>query len=171
MDILHLVDRLEELFNNSKGVPLTRMVMVDEERMLDLIDQMRLAIPDEIKNSQQIINQKERILAQANEEAHRIIELAKEQAEKLVERDEIVQKAKIIGDEIIQKAREETELIKREADEYAINSLEHLEVELNKILRQVQNGLITLKKEKIVYQNVDQSDNDSKVAQEAKQPE
>jgi len=171
MDILHLVDRLEELFNNSKGVPLTRMVMVDEERMLDLIDQMRLAIPDEIKNSQQIINQKERILAQANEEAHRIIELAKEQAEKLVERDEIVQKAKIIGDEIIQKAREETELIKREADEYAINSLEHLEVELNKILRQVQNGLITLKKEKIVYQNVDQSDNDSKIAQEAKQPE
>ena len=171
MDILHLVDRLEELFNNSKGVPLTRMVMVDEERMLDLIDQMRLAIPDEIKNSQQIINQKERILAQANEEAHRIIELAKEQAEKLVERDEIVQKAKIIGDEIIQKAREETELIKREADEYAINSLEHLEVELNKILRQVQNGLITLKKEKIVYQNVDQSDDDSKVAQEAKQPE
>ena len=171
MDILHLVDRLEELFNNSKGVPLTRMVMVDEERMLDLIDQMRLAIPDEIKNSQQIINQKERILAQANEEVHRIIELAKEQAEKLVERDEIVQKAKIIGDEIIQKAREETELIKREADEYAINSLEHLEVELNKILRQVQNGLITLKKEKIVYQNVDQSDNDSKVAQEAKQPE
>jgi len=171
MDILHLVDRLEELFNNSKGVPLTRMVMVDEERMLDLIDQMRLAIPDEIKNSQQIINQKERILAQANEEAHRIIELAKEQAEKLVERDEIVQKAKVIGDEIIQKAREETELIKREADEYAINSLEHLEVELNKILRQVQNGLITLKKEKIVYQNVDQSDNDSKVAQEAKQPE
>jgi len=171
MDILHLVDRLEELFNNSKGVPLTRMVMVDEERMLDLIDQMRLAIPDEIKNSQQIINQKERILAQANEEAHRIIKLAKEQAEKLVERDEIVQKAKIIGDEIIQKAREETELIKREADEYAINSLEHLEVELNKILRQVQNGLITLKKEKIVYQNVDQSDNDSKVAQEAKQPE
>jgi len=171
MDILHLVDRLEELFNNSKGVPLTRMVMVDEERMLDLIDQMRLAIPDEIKNSQQIINQKERILAQANEEAHRIIELAKEQAEKLVERDEIVQKAKIIGDEIIQKAREETELIKREADEYAINSLEHLEVELNKILRQVQNGLITLKKEKIVYQNVDQSDDDSKVAQEAKQSE
>jgi len=171
MDILHLVDRLEELFNNSKGVPLTRMVMVDEERMLDLIDQMRLAIPDEIKNSQQIINKKERILAQANEEAHRIIELAKEQAEKLVERDEIVQKAKIIGDEIIQKAREETELIKREADEYAINSLEHLEVELNKILRQVQNGLITLKKEKIVYQNVDQSDNDSKIAQEAKQPE
>ena len=171
MDILHLVDRLEELFNNSKGVPLTRMVMVDEERMLGLIDQMRLAIPDEIKNSQQIINQKERILAQANEEVHRIIELAKEQAEKLVERDEIVQKAKIIGDEIIQKAREETELIKREADEYAINSLEHLEVELNKILRQVQNGLITLKKEKIVYQNVDQSDNDSKVAQEAKQPE
>ena len=145
MDILHLVDRLEELFNESKSVPLTRKVMVDEERMLDLIDQMRLAIPEEIKNSQQIINQKERILAQANEEARRTIELAKDQAAKLVERDEIVQKAEVMGENIILKAREETKLIKREADDYAIDSLEHLEVELSKILMQVRNGINTLK--------------------------
>jgi vacuolar-type H+-ATPase subunit H len=145
MDILHLVDRLEELFNESKSVPLTRKVMVDEERMLDLIDQMRLAIPEEIKNSQQIINQKERILAQANEEARRTIELAKDQASKLVERDEIVQKAEVMAENIILKAREETKLIKREADDYAIDSLEHLELELGKILMQVRNGINALK--------------------------
>ena len=126
MDILHLVDRLEELFNESKSLPLTHKVMVDEERMLDLIDQMRLAIPEEIKNSQQIINQKERVIAQANEEARRIVDLAKDQAAKLVERDEIVQKAEAMGENIILKAREETKLIKREADNYAVDSLEHL---------------------------------------------
>jgi vacuolar-type H+-ATPase subunit H len=145
MDILHLVDRLEELFNESKSLPLTHKVMVDEERMLDLIDQMRLAIPEEIKNSQQIINQKERVIAQANEEARRIVDLAKDQAAKLVERDEIVQKAEAMGENIILKAREETKLIKREADNYAVDSLEHLEVELSKILMQVRNGINTLK--------------------------
>ena len=49
MDILHLVDRLEELFNDSRSVPFTHSVMVDEERILDIIDQMRVSIPEEIK--------------------------------------------------------------------------------------------------------------------------
>ena len=49
MDILQLIDRLEELFNESKAIPLTRNVMVDEDRMLDIIDQMRIAIPEEVK--------------------------------------------------------------------------------------------------------------------------
>jgi hypothetical protein len=145
MDILHLVDRLEELFNESKSIPLTHKVLVDEERMLELIDQMRLAIPEEIKSSQQIINQKERIFAQANEEAHRTIELAKEQSAKLVEKDLIVQKAEVMAENIIQKARQETRQINNEADSYAVNSLEHLETELGKVLVQVRNGLNALK--------------------------
>jgi hypothetical protein len=145
MDILHLVDRLEELFNESKSIPLTHKVLVDEERMLELIDQMRLAIPEEIKSSQQIINQKERIFAQANEEAHRTIELAKDQSVKLVEKDMIVQKAEVMAENIIQKARQETKQINYEADSYAVNSLEHLETELGKILVQVRNGLNALK--------------------------
>ncbi len=145
MDILHLVDRLEELFNESKPMPLTHKVMVDEERMLDLIDQMRLAIPDEIKKAQQIINQRDRIIAQAHEEANRTIELSKEQSEKLVERDEIVERATHRAEEIKRQALEETKQIKKEADFYAIDSLEHLEIELSKILAQVRNGIQTLK--------------------------
>ena len=49
MDILHLIDRLEELFNESRAIPFTHNVVVDEEKMLDLIDQMRVAIPDEMR--------------------------------------------------------------------------------------------------------------------------
>ena len=67
MDILELVDRLEELFNASRGIPFTRSVIVDEERMLDLIDQMRVTIPDEVRKAQQLLAQRERILAQAKD--------------------------------------------------------------------------------------------------------
>ena len=145
MDILHLVDRLEELFNESKPMPLTHKVMVDEERMLDLIDQMRLAIPDEIKKAQQIINQRDRIIAQAHEEANRTIELSKEQSQKLVDRDEIVERATHRAEDIKRQTLEETKQIKKEADFYAVDSLEHLEIELTKILAQVRNGIQTLK--------------------------
>jgi len=145
MDILHLVDRLEELFNESRSLLWTRKVLVDEERMLDLIDQMRLAIPEEIKKSQQIINQKELVIAKAHEEARRTIDLAKQQGEKLVERDVIVKNAEIMAEEIRQRAREDTKMIKREADAYSIESLEHLEIELAKILVQVRNGISALK--------------------------
>jgi hypothetical protein len=71
MDILHLVDRLEELLNQSRPFPFTHNVIVDEDRMLDIIDQMRVAIPDEVKKSQKIMQERDRILAQATEEASR----------------------------------------------------------------------------------------------------
>ena len=73
MDILHLVDRLEELFNESRSVPFTHSVIVDEGKMLDIIDQMRVSIPEEIKKAQQIITQRDRILAQSKEEANRTL--------------------------------------------------------------------------------------------------
>jgi len=65
MDILHLVERLEELFNESFAIPLTNNVIVNEDRMLEIIDQMRISIPDEVKNAQQVIAQRDRVLAQA----------------------------------------------------------------------------------------------------------
>ena len=55
MDILQLIDRLEELFNAAKAVPFTHNVVVDEDRMLELIDQMRIAIPEEVKKAQQVL--------------------------------------------------------------------------------------------------------------------
>ena len=54
MDILQLIDRLEELFNDGKPIPFTHNVAVDEDRMLDIIDQMRIAIPEEVKKAQKL---------------------------------------------------------------------------------------------------------------------
>lgn len=54
MDILQMIDRLEELLNESRPLPFTHNVIVDEDRMLDLIDQMRVSIPEEVKKAQQL---------------------------------------------------------------------------------------------------------------------
>jgi len=147
MDILHLVDRLEELFNESKPIWFTHSVVVDEDRMLDLIDQMRVTIPEEIKKSQQLLSQRDRILAQAQEEANRTIALAREKAEKLVENDPITQAAQIKAEQIIAQARMESEITKKETDTYIIDSLTAMEQELEKISAQVRNGITALQKD------------------------
>ena len=84
MDIMHLIDRLEELFNESRPIPFTHNVIVDEDRMLDLIDQMRVAIPEEMKKAQQLLAQRDRTLAQAQEEANRTLALAREKSDQMI---------------------------------------------------------------------------------------
>lgn len=148
MDILHLVDRLEELFNESRSIWFTHSVIVDEDRMLDLIDQMRVSIPEEIKKSQQLLSQRDRVMAQAQEEANRTLALAREKGEQLLERDSIVQAAQARADQIINQAKLEVEATKSEADDYVLNALSKLEIELERSLNQVRNGIRTMSGEK-----------------------
>jgi len=141
MDILHLVDRLEELFNESRPIPFTHNVIVDEDKMLDLIDQMRVAIPEEVKKAQQLVAQRDRILAQANEEATRIKDMAREKSEQLVERDAIVEAARARAEQIIAQAQYDIQSFRQEADTYVMETLRNLEVEMDRALAQIRNGI------------------------------
>jgi cell division septum initiation protein DivIVA len=148
MDILHLIDRLEELFNDSRPIPFTHNVIVDEDRMLDLIDQMRVAIPDEVKKAQQLTAQRDRILAQAQEEVNRTLALAREKSDQLVERDSIVEAAKSRSDQIIEQAQLDIVAMRREADVYVLETLTRLEMEMDRSLTQIRNGIRLLQQEK-----------------------
>jgi cell division septum initiation protein DivIVA len=144
MDILHLVDRLEELFNQSRPIPLTHNVIVDEDRFLEIIDQMRISIPDEVKKAQQVTAQRDRVLAQAQEEASRTVALAKQKADEAIDRDAIVQAAQARSEQILAQARGEAEGLRREADDYIVEALGSLENELSQLLNQARNGIAKL---------------------------
>lgn len=148
MDIMHLVDRLEELINKGRPIWFTHSVIVDEDRILDLIDQMRVAIPDEVKKAQQQLAQRDRILAQAQEEANRTIAIAREKSEQLVSRDAIVQAAQARAEQILLQGRAEAEKTRRDADDYVIDTLRRLEMEMERLLTQVRNGILTLESER-----------------------
>jgi cell division septum initiation protein DivIVA len=147
MDILYLVDRLEELFNTSRPIPLTHNVIVDEDRMLDLIDQMRVTIPEEVKKSQDVLARRDRILAQAQEEANRTLAIAREKSKQLTEQNSVVKAAKARAEEIKQQAQAEAEETRREADKYVIQTLSRLEMELERPLNQIRNGIIALQEQ------------------------
>ncbi len=140
MDILNLIDRLEELFNSSRAVPFSRNILVDEDKFLDLIDQMRVTIPEEIKNSQKMLSDRDRTLAQAQEQAQRTLRIAREQSADILERDSMVEEAKARGDRILEQARLDAEATRLEADEYVLESLTNLEREMERVLSQIRNG-------------------------------
>jgi hypothetical protein len=141
MDILHLVDRLEELFNNSRAIPLTHNVIVDEDKFLDIIDQMRISIPEEVKKAQEVFTKKDRYMAQAQEEATRTLQLARDKASDLIDKEALVSDAKRRADQILDQARVEAESVRAGADQYAQESLLNLEHAMEQLLTQVRNGV------------------------------
>jgi cell division septum initiation protein DivIVA len=147
MDILQMIDRLEELLNESRPLPFTHNVIVDEDRMLDLIDQMRVSIPEEVKKAQQLLAQRDRLIAQAQEEANRTVSLARDRSTELVERDQVVQAAYSQAEQIKAQATADGDTIRREADEYVLETLRSLEMEMERTLNQVRNGIRTLQEQ------------------------
>ena len=144
MDILNLVNKLEELFSQGRSFPFTHNVMINEDQMIDLIDQMRISIPEEIKRSQQILAQRDRILAQAKDEHDRMLEIANEKREQLISSHEIMAEANNRAKQIISQAQTEADVIKQEADKYALESLKKLEIEMDRVQAQVKNGIKAL---------------------------
>jgi cell division septum initiation protein DivIVA len=160
MDILSLVDRLEELFNESRPIPLTNNVVVDEDAMLDIIDQLRVAIPEEVKRAQKLLAERDRTLAQAQEEAKRTVQIARDKSEGLLERDSIVEAAEMRSHDIEKDAKVVAEATRREADDYVLESLTNLEMELERYLNQVRNGIRSLMQqaESVLEQHAEESE-------------
>ncbi|MBI3165876.1 MAG: ATPase [Anaerolineales bacterium] len=149
MDILQLIDRLEELFNDAKAVPFTHNVVVDEDKMLELIDQMRIAIPEEVKKAQQIVAQRDRVMAQAQEESNRTLQLARDKADQLAQKDIITQEAQRRAEQILAQARAEAEGIRAEADNYVLDILMQLQDQIAKVSNQVNNGVRVLQEDQL----------------------
>ena len=149
MDILQLIDRLEELFNDAKALPFTHNVVVDEDKMLELIDQMRIAIPEEVKKAQQVMAQRDRVMAQAQEEANRTLQIAREKADQMLQKDMIMQEAQRRADQIISQGRAEADSTRADADNYVVDTLMQLQEQIAKISNQVSNGIRMVQEEQM----------------------
>jgi hypothetical protein len=155
IDILYLVDRLENLVASSGRVPLVNQIMLKEADILSILDQMRTSIPNEIKQARRVIQDKERILAQAQADASKIIERAHENAKEAVTRENL-----------LRLADEKAEQIKVEADAYVAETLralrDHLtsiEMEIDRSILSIEKGLASLElADEEVYEDVGQEE-------------
>jgi len=148
MDILHLVDRLEEIIKTSSRLFFSNLRLMDERRIWPLLDQMRISIPDEVRRAERIIREKERTLAQAQEETERIISLARSEAVQLTAEHAITQAAEARSAAIHERAEQEAEKIRAGADDYAFDVLCKLEQDLRRTLTVIENGIRTIQVER-----------------------
>jgi hypothetical protein len=129
---------------NGRRMPMTNSVVVDQVAALDLIDQLRVAVPEEIRQAKRVNEETGRLVERAQEEAERILARAQEQAAYLIEERELTRAAEIKSVQIIEEGRGEADEIRRGADVYAANVLVKLEGECVKALQSIRRGLALL---------------------------
>lgn len=157
MDILYLIDRLDNLIASSRRMPLVNQIILKEGDILSIVDQMRTSIPEEIKQARRIIQEKERILTQAQAETSNLLARAREETERAMQREgllhaaeersqELVQQATRRSDEIIHQAEEEAERLKDEADNYVVETLRAMRAHLMGIETEVGHTIMSIER-------------------------
>ena len=151
IDILHLIDRLEDLLEHGWRLPLGNKVAIDEDMFLNIIDQMRIVIPQEIKQAREVQQERDRYVAQAHEEARRIIAQAREDAAQQLDEHKLRKAAEAQAEAIIQRAQQEAARIRSGADEYAEAKLKELSENLSRLQSIIQNGINLLENRRAEY--------------------
>lgn len=146
MDVMRLIDRLEALVSSGTRIPMTSRFIVDEQEFLDLVDQIRVAFPEELRQARKLSQERERLLSQAQVEADKILSSAREQASALVSSNEVVISAKREAEELLAQAKERAAEVRNDADTYAVEVLTRLEGELQRLLAQARKGRALLEK-------------------------
>ncbi len=144
LSVIDLLDRMESLVNQSRRVPLTPNIVVNEEELLDTIDHIRVGLPDEVKEARLLLEERNVRLREASQQAEQIVAAAQERADRLTDDHEIARRAAADAEQMVSEARERSRRVRYEADEYVRDTMEELEGHLGQALATVRKGLETL---------------------------
>jgi cell division septum initiation protein DivIVA len=144
--IVELIDHLEYLVHRAQRVPFTHNVMIDEDEILDLLDQIHVNLPEEIKRARSILEEQEKIVGEAQQEAARISQGAAQKAEEMLKEHELTRKAEGHGKALVRDAQQRAEEQRKQADEYAADVMQQLESHLVRTVATVRKAQETLRK-------------------------
>ena len=145
METITLLETLEDLLENSRNIPFSSKGLVDKEEMLDLIKEIRIKLPDELKQAQWVKEERQRILVEAQKEADGIVKEAENRIIAMIDEHEITRKAYDQKTEIIETANEMSREISKGTKEYADSVLAGIEVALQDAMKVIQNNRKELK--------------------------
>ena len=145
MEIFTLLETLEDIMEKSRNVPFSNKCIVDKEEILEIIKEIRLKLPDEIKQAKWVKEERQRILVEAQNEANDIIKEAENRIISMIDEHEITRKAYEKKVEIIETANEMSREIKSGTEEYADGVLAGIEAALEDALKVIKNNRKELK--------------------------
>ena len=140
MEIFQLLDNLEDLIENSKKVPLSDKSMIDKDEILEVLKEIRIKLPDELKQAKWVKEERQRILEEAQKEADDIVKEAENRIIAMIDEHEITRKAYEKKAEIIETANEMSREISKGTKDYADNMLAGLEIALEDALNIIKNN-------------------------------
>jgi vacuolar-type H+-ATPase subunit H len=130
--------------HNARHVPLSSQVMINEDEAMELIDQIRFNLPDEIKQANWTVSEQQRIITEAHAEAARIMSRATERAEETSSEHEVLRRAERHATQVVKDAQSKSDQIIHEAESYALEQLKQLEAHLGRTLATVRRGVEAL---------------------------
>ncbi|MCJ7652682.1 MAG: hypothetical protein MUO75_03150 [Actinobacteria bacterium] len=130
MDIFGRLDRLEDFIANSRRVPLSSSVMINEAEFYDLLDDIRATLPNELKQARVVSKDRERIMQEAERKEEEIIQGAQRTSEQMVQETEIIKQAELERDHMLEEAQEEARKIVYDAEDVADRIFGELEASL-----------------------------------------
>jgi hypothetical protein len=140
MDLIERIEELQVLVEEAKAVPFSSSAVVDRDEFLELLAQLKQAIPDEIRQARWMARDRDEVLARGRKEAERILTEAREQRDRLLSRSEIVHAAEREAERIADQAKERATKMRLEAEDYIDQKLAAFEILLNKTLATVAKG-------------------------------
>ena len=145
MEIFTLLETLEDILERSKNIPFSNKGIVDKDEILEIIKEIRIKLPDELKQAKWVKEERGRILVEAQKEADGIVKEAENRIIAMIDEHEITRKAYEQKAEIIETANEMSREISKGTKDYADSVLEGIEIALEDALKVIQNNRRELK--------------------------
>lgn len=147
MTVNDILDTLEDLIDSAWKIPMTNgKSAVSTDEIQNLIDDMRLALPKEIKQSKMIVKDRKDILSDAKKEAENIVDEAKKRASILVRDSEITKQAQQQAIQTLAQARTQAKELRETANKYVENMLESIETIILTSAQNFKNSHAQIKK-------------------------
>ncbi|TDC79778.1 cell division initiation protein [Streptomyces hainanensis] len=140
MDVQQKLDEIAAAVQSAKSMPMSASCVINRSELLERLEQVRSALPGSLAQAQEVLGDREQVVAQAQEEARRIVEAAHSERGSLVGNTEVAQQARNEATRILAEARREAAEVKAEADDYVDSKLANFEVVLGKTIGSVDRG-------------------------------
>ena len=134
MDLASRLSELEEMVRDAKSMPLSSSALLNRDEVLNLIEDLKTSLPDEIKQARWVVKDREELLAKARRDAEAMVEQARAEQLRLASHEAVMQRAKDEAERIVQEAEEDSRRLRLEAEDYVDAKLAQLEGTLQKIL-------------------------------------
>ena len=144
MEIFTLLETLEDIMERSKGIPFTQKSIVEKEEILEIIKEIRLKLPDELKQAKWVKEERGRILQEAQKEADGIVKEAENRIISMIDEHEITRKAYEQKAEIIETANEMSREITKGTKDYADGILANIEAAINNVYSTMNDAMKTI---------------------------